>query len=386
MHNYDYIVYIGRFQPFHNGHLTTLMKALRLGQKVIMVLGSSNSPRTYKNPWTSTEREVMIRSCLSATENEALEFAHIEDHLYSNEKWLLDVRTEVRKIITTTRTQIVLNEDDYNDPNYKHSVALIGYNKDESSFYTKEFPDWPLIETGPHIKESTGKGKPVGSTMIRFLMFTGDLGYVESNVPPAIYAFLENFTTTEDFQYLQDSFDHYYNEEKQYKDLPYWMNFFTADAVVVQSNHVLLGKRKHHPGKGLWALPGGHVSVNETSYEAALRELTEETRIKVPKGKIIGSMVMNRRFDHPARSLRCRVTGNHGRTVTDAFFFKLDGVASSGEAIHSLPKVKGDDDLEEARWFPLDEVRNMRSELFEDHLDIIEYFVDRAPKESTSSW
>lgn len=386
MQNYDYIVYIGRFQPFHNGHLTTLMKALRMGQKVIIVLGSSNSPRTFKNPWTSPEREIMIRNCLSATENEALEFVYVEDHLYSNEKWLLSVRSEIEKIIMTTRSSIVLSEDDYNDPTYRHKIALIGYNKDESSFYVKEFPDWPLIETGAHIKETNGRGKPVSSTMIRFLMFTGELGYVESNVPPAIYSFLENFENFDEFDYIQKDFDHYYTEEAQYKDIPYWMNFFTADAVVIQSNHVLLGKRKDYPGKGLWALPGGHVNVNETAYEASLRELVEETGIKVPRGKLIGSMTMNHRFDHPARSLRCRVTGDFGRTVTDAFLFKLDGVTSQGAAVPSLPKVKGMDDLEDARWFPINEIYNMRSELFEDHLDIIEYFVDRAPKSSTTSW
>ena len=144
MQNYDYIVYVGRFQPFHNGHLATLMKALRIGQRVIVVLGSANSPRTFKNPWTVAEREVMIRSCLSAAENELVEFVGVEDRLYNNDKWLVNVRTEVDKIISTTKSSIVLNEDDYNDPKYKFKIAIIGHNKDETSFYTREFPDWTV--------------------------------------------------------------------------------------------------------------------------------------------------------------------------------------------------------------------------------------------------
>lgn len=387
MQNYDYIVYIGRFQPFHNGHLATLSKALRIGQRVVVVLGSTNSPRTFKNPWTCTEREIMIRSCLSAAENDLVEFVAVEDRLYNNDKWLVNVRTEVNRIITATRPYIRISDEDRNDPRYKFKIAIIGHNKDETSFYTREFPDWTVIETGAHIKERNSRGKPVGSTMIRFLAFTDELGYVESNVPPAVYAFLENFAETKEFEYVQGDFRHYFNEELKYKDvIPYPYNFYTGDAVVIQSNHVLLGKRKYYPGKGLWAIPGGHVDVNETPYECAIRELLEETKIKVPLGKIHGSFKMFHEFNHPARSLRCRVTGNYGRTITTAHLFKLDGVTSRGESVDSLPKVTAHDDLEEVRWVPLSEITGMRDVMFEDHVDIIEYFVDRMPEKSTTDW
>jgi bifunctional NMN adenylyltransferase/nudix hydrolase len=106
----------------------------------------------------------------------------------------------------------------------------------------------------------------------------------------------------------------------------------------------------------------------------------------VPLGKLHGSYKMHHEFNHPARSLRCRVTGRYGRTVTTAHLFKLDGVTSRGESVDSLPKVKADDDLEEVRWFPLNEIPEMRNVLFEDHVDIIEYFVDRMPEKSTSNW
>lgn len=390
MKNYDYIVYIGRFQPFHNGHLTTLMKALRMGQRIIVVLGSANSPRTFKNPWTTAEREIMIRSCLSASENELVEFVGVEDRLYNNDKWLVNVRTEVDKIISSTKHELdlELEEDEIDVPvDYKFKIAIIGHNKDETSFYTREFPDWTVVETGAHIKEKSNRGKPVGSTMIRFLIFTNELGYVESNVPHAIYTFLENFVDTEEFDYVQGDFDHYYNEELKYKDvIPYPYNFYTADAVVIQSGHVLLGKRKYYPGKGMWAVPGGHVKVIETPYEGALRELDEETKIKVPPKVLHGSFKMLHEFNHPARSLRCRVTGNYGRSVTTAHLFKLEPIAASGSSIDSLPKVTPHDDLEEVRWVPISAIAGMRDVMFEDHVDIIEYFVNRMPKNSTTQW
>ena len=58
---YDYLVFIGRFQPFHYGHEEVIDKALSLADKVILLVGSSNQPRTIKNPFTFEERKMMIK-------------------------------------------------------------------------------------------------------------------------------------------------------------------------------------------------------------------------------------------------------------------------------------------------------------------------------------
>ena len=52
---FDYIIYIGRFQILHNGHIATIKRALSLAKKVVVVIGSSNMPRTIKNPFTAEE-------------------------------------------------------------------------------------------------------------------------------------------------------------------------------------------------------------------------------------------------------------------------------------------------------------------------------------------
>jgi bifunctional NMN adenylyltransferase/nudix hydrolase len=78
----------------------------------------------------------------------------------------------------------------------------------------------------------------------------------------------------------------------------------------------------------------------------------------VLKGSIKSSHV----FDYPERSLR-------GRTITNAFLIELP----AGE----LPKVKGGDDARKARWFPINDVFRMADQLFEDHFDIIQYFLGR---------
>jgi bifunctional NMN adenylyltransferase/nudix hydrolase len=59
---FDYLVFIGRFEPFHRGHFAVVERALKLAQQVIILIGSANKPRTIRNPWTIAEREVMIRA------------------------------------------------------------------------------------------------------------------------------------------------------------------------------------------------------------------------------------------------------------------------------------------------------------------------------------
>lgn len=56
---------VGRYQPFHKGHLEVLNDALRKCDELIIGIGSAQESHTLENPFTSGERIEMIRLCLS---------------------------------------------------------------------------------------------------------------------------------------------------------------------------------------------------------------------------------------------------------------------------------------------------------------------------------
>lgn len=53
---------------------------------------------------------------------------------------------------------------------------------------------------------------------------------------------------------------------------------------------LLLVRRAHEPGKGLWAPPGGRVEPGEDDHAAVVRELAEETALTVTVGDLVGEV------------------------------------------------------------------------------------------------
>ena len=126
-------------------------------------------------------------------------------------------------------------------------------------------------------------------------------------------------------------------------------------------------QRGFSPGKGLWALPGGFINPKERLQDCVIRELIEETKIKVQEIILRKAITYNETFDHPDRDLR-------GRTITMAYLIELDG--GNGE----LPRVKGSDDAKKAKWFKLAEVAEMGEIMYGDHAHIIKTMMARAEK------
>jgi cytidyltransferase-like protein len=66
---YDLAVFVGRFQPFHRGHLQVVERALEQARHVLIVVGSADAARRADLiPFTADERREMILGCLDAAD------------------------------------------------------------------------------------------------------------------------------------------------------------------------------------------------------------------------------------------------------------------------------------------------------------------------------
>ena len=343
---YKVAVLIGRFEPFHNGHKSNVMQAFGIAEHVQILIGSSFQPRTIKNPFTFAEREEMI--CATLGEG-PYNCSAIEDHKYSNDDWICQVQE------TIARQHPGVDDKD---------ICILGYDKDDSSWYNHAFPCWTFVPLEGFIEYGS---HPIDSTKIRELMFEGHMDFIQGAVPAAVFSYLNKFAKKAEFATLVEEHEHIKGYKQMWSVAPFPPTFFCTDAVVIQGGHILLIRRGHAPGKGLWALPGGFLNPKETTEDCCVRELREETKIKVPEIVLRKSITARELFDAPDRSLR-------GRTLTHAFLIELDG----GDG--SLPRVKGSDDADKARWFKLSEVEKMGEVLFEDHKHIIATLRGRSKK------
>jgi 8-oxo-dGTP diphosphatase len=60
--------------------------------------------------------------------------------------------------------------------------------------------------------------------------------------------------------------------------------------MTTSAGRLLLIRRGHEPGAGLWSVPGGRVEPGETDAEALVREIREETGLLARPGELIGSV------------------------------------------------------------------------------------------------
>lgn len=378
----DVTVYIGRFNPFHLGHAHVLEAALQTSELVVVLVGSSGQARSLKNPFSFEERENMIRNWALHQGYQNLMIAPLRDHPYNDTRWIESVQDAVKTAMTTycKRNNTILTD-----------VHLTGSDRDESTWYLQAFPQWKLDLKPEWTREEVAK---VSATSVREIMYASRVGgtyedtkrreLLTSKLPPSSAAFVERFMDTEACALLRREHAFVREYKKAWSVAPYPPVFVTTDAVLVQSGHVLVVTRGSFPGEGLWALPGGFIDQRERLQSCVVREVMEETGIRLAEGKraeeitrsmLLGSIKDSYQFDHPDRSSR-------GRTITTAFLMQLDDTKP-------LPKVKGMNmplhetggkaivETRRVDWIPINEALNRTSMWFEDHHSILETMIGR---------
>lgn len=343
-YKYDLLAYIGRFQPYHLGHEMVIKEALKLSERLVILIGSSNQPRTPKNPWSFAERKVMIEESLTQEERSRVSYEPLRDRPYNEEQWIESVQSLIHKHRKGVQ-----------------KVSLIGYSKDETSYYLRKFPQF-----APHIEAPVKE--TINATDLRLAYFKSHfMAGAPLYLPANVMHYLNEFKKTDDYKYIVNEQKFLDDHAKMWAFAKYPPTFNTGDAVVIQSGHILLVQRANAPGKGLWALPGGYVdaSKGDKSYlDAAIRELVEETKIDILESVLRNRIKESKVFSDPGRSLR-------GWIFTEAQLIHLDQHGTG------LPKTKASDDARKTKWFTFSQFRQMEPVMFEDHFHIGEYFINK---------
>lgn len=320
----DLAICLGRFQPPRRAHLDAIRLGLARADRVAVVLGSCQRPRSPRHPWTPGECQAMTSACLSPDELRRITFLPLPDRLYDDDLWIASLRRAIQAAAPGAL-----------------SLALVAPLPDP------RFPDWAFLE-GPPLEG------PEAAEIQRDLFEGGDPSGLD--LPAPVQDWLEIWMETSAAAGVREEHRYLQGYRKAWEAAPYQVNFVTADALVLKADHVLLVERKHHPGRGLWALPGGFVDPGERVLEAALRELAEETALEVPREALLAALAEREVFDHPFRSQR-------GRIITHLACFRLGP--------GPLPAVHPQDDAAQAFWLPLAEVEAHGERFFNDHQDII---------------
>ena len=409
MKQYKLAVIIGRMQFLHNGHIHLFNEAAKKADQILVLVGSSDKAPSPSNPFTYQQREQIVFGALheagiTQALNSRVNVMPLPDD-YLEDQWMANVINAVQTHAEAQlgETGMFIKDED---------VVLVGHEKDASSYYLRMFPQWDFYNApndrglnatdfrkelfdrlparDPHFIakllklteplskfESAAFCQDVVSLLVEHypelnqhlgLKPSGDLRpldmtHLKLNSPKAMHPFLEEYIRSEEYMNMVAENGQYADEKLSWGMAPYPVTFVTTDAVVTHKSSILMIRRKNHPGKGLWALPGGFLGAKEWVRDSIIRELREETRIAVANEDLLRIMQPVRVFDNPGRSLR-------GRVITHAARFNLDHLG-----LTKRPKVRADDDAEAVRWFSFGEILKADAELFEDHAEIIKRLV-----------
>lgn len=336
-------VCIGRFQGLHLGQLAVIRRALSLAPRVVIVIGSAFQARTPKNPFNWQERVEMIRLALTVEEAGRVGFVPVRDY-FDGQRWVAAVLAGVQAQVGALPAG---------------QTVLVGHRKDATSDYLSDFPHWQLDDVG-------SQGAMHSSTLRDAFFSAADhplepaLAALVSLVPPSTTGFLRAWAQLPCYRELAGEWAALRAEHALWASAPYPPVFVTVDALIQCAGHVLLIVRGRAPGKGLYALPGGFLEQRETVYQSALRELQEETGLRLLPGDIAHALKAVRVFDHPDRSQR-------GRVITHAHHFDLGA--------RRVPEVSGSDDALSAAWVPIAELAALEDRFHDDHFHILDSFL-----------
>ncbi len=332
-------VVVMRAQPPHLTHGWLIREALKTADQVLICIGSAHQARTPRNPFTAEERIEMIELMLTPEERSRINFGSIPD-FHDNDRWV----KAVRALAETPDLQTGAG------------IAIVGHHKDTTSEYLDLFPGWSSL----NVERAT----PFDSTTIRKAIYASDdrhiaLRAVRSMMDPKVFEYVAAHLCHPFWDGLAARWRRFQAEAALWGAPPknFVRGVLCGDALIEWNDEVLLFRRED----GLLCIPGGHVEHNETTYQAAIRELKEETGIGLLSADLQHSLVNTVFRDAPGRSER------PGRVVSMVHHFRIKG--------SRRPAIGGPNEEGEPVWMPKQALHRLRVRFFEDHYLILEHLL-----------
>lgn len=328
-----------RAQPPHHGHLYLIREALQVAPRVIVVLGSAFQARTTRNPFTAPEREAMISLCLTEAERSRVSYLYVRDY-YDRRRWA----DEVRKQVAAAGGR---------------NVTLVGFEKDGTSAYLRDFPQWRRIEVRPFRK--------IDATTIREAIFASSseaaLAATADLMAQPVIDFLRAHLRRPEWGRLRLERKKLQAEADLWGHAPHNYERFVlcADSIVQWEDQIILIRRGDGIGEGLLALPGGHVDKGETTLPAAMRELREEVGLGFMDEDLEHALQGQAFLEAPQRSQR------PGRVLSMAYHFVIKS--------RSRPEVRAGSDARAVLWAKIPDLPALEDQFLDDHFMAIDQFL-----------
>ena len=234
-------LFIGRFQPFHLGHIDALKQARKYGITEFFIgIWSSNKEHTAENPFSHEERKTMITKILNSL--------GVKFTIYP----LPDMEKD------DDRKEYVIN----NLPKFD---AIISGNPLTTSIFKKNKYAISNIKITKDIK----------STAIKHMIHIWDIEGLKELIPGQIITYLQSMKADKRLA-------KYYNDE-------HIRPVVAVDGILLtKDKRIVIIQRKNAPLG--YALPGGHIEYWETAEQALIREMKEEVGVHIRIKRLAGVM------------------------------------------------------------------------------------------------
>lgn len=341
------------FQWFTQKHIEAVDKAASSADLIMFLVADADAHRSIVSPFTFEERSDLIKAAFPQLWNSGrISIVDVPSQLYTTQPYGYDFEAIDEEL------DVILNS-----PSQEQQDILVTVQGREMVIATTIKPEWLYIND--EIKDLNEQIAALDS-------------YFSSNESMELdsdhFSLLNAFKKTDDFVELQHEYEDKHFILKNFGTGP----FHTADAICTIDDQVLLITRKKAPYRHTLATPGGLLDPGEDAVTAAIRELLEETEMRVPNYVLTGEpasedaawVLVTEDFLKSKLKKDVRQFTNTLHTVRDprgdyranALWFDLSGLPIT-------PRVLGKDDAEKANWASKDDLTT--SAMAFDHFAIL---------------